>query len=184
MKLSPKINVSICCEKNYIYKCTHILQTFNKYKNIVLINCVYCLIIIIFTSFVVQTRLLVTTHSIQCYMYTFYRPNICCWQTAKNERNMNKWTMDIICTMESFGLYEAVVNILSYFNIRVNNKKKVVLVVKLRQGSGKGQARIDKGWQLRRKASKLKPLPRAYIKVGCHLPTTTTHPPISLILLN
>ena len=36
--------------------------------------------------------------------------------------------MDIICTMESFGLYEAVVNILSYFNIRVNNKNKVVLV--------------------------------------------------------
>ena len=38
--------------------------------------------------------------------------------------------MDIICTMESFGfgLYEAEVNILSYFNIRVNNKKKVVVV--------------------------------------------------------
>ena len=103
MKLSPKINVSICCEKNYIYKCTHIYQTFNKYKNIVLINCVYCLIIIIFTSFVVQTRLLVTTHSTQCYMYTFYISNICsCWQTAKNERNMNKRTMDIICTMEVF----------------------------------------------------------------------------------
>ena len=36
--------------------------------------------------------------------------------------------------------------------------------------SGKGQARMGKRWPLRRKASKLKPLPRAYIKVGCHLP--------------
>ena len=79
--------------------------------------------------------------------------------------------------MESFGLYEAVVNILSYFNIRVNNKKKVVLVVKLRQGSGKGQARIGKGWQSRQKASKLKPEPRAYTKFGCHPPTHHHHHP-------
>ena len=42
--------------------------------------------------------------------------------------------------------------------------------VKLRH-SGKGQARIGKGWPSRRKASKLKPLPRAYTKVGRHLPT-------------
>ena len=34
--------------------------------------------------------------------------------------------------------------------------------------SGKGQARMGKGWLSRRKVSKLKPLPRAYIKVGCH----------------
>ena len=27
---------------------------------------------------------------------------------------------------------------------------------------------MGKGWPLRRKASKLKPLPRAYTKVGCH----------------
>ena len=48
------------------------------------------------------------------------------------------------------------------------------------------QARIGKGWPSRRKASKLKPLPRAYIKVGCHPPTTTTttHPPKSLNTLN
>ena len=32
--------------------------------------------------------------------------------------------------------------------------------------SGEGQARIGKGWPLRGKASKLKPEPRAYIKVG------------------
>ena len=38
--------------------------------------------------------------------------------------------------------------------------------------SGEGQARIDKGWPVRRKASMLKPEPRAYTKVGCHLPTT------------
>ena len=54
--------------------------------------------------------------------------------------------------------------------------------------SGKGQARIGKGWQSRRKASKLKPLPRAYIKVGCHHPppppTTTTHPEVSIHLTN
>ena len=43
------------------------------------------------------------------------------------------------------------------------------------------QARIGKGWQSRRKASKLKALPRAYTKVGCHPPT---HPPKSLISLN
>ena len=46
--------------------------------------------------------------------------------------------------------------------------------------SGKGQARIGKGWQSRRKASKLKPLPRAYTKVGCHPPPppTTHHPKV------
>ena len=37
-------------------------------------------------------------------------------------------------------------------------------------GTGKGQARDGKGWPLRRKVLKLKPLPRAYIKVGCHHP--------------
>ena len=36
--------------------------------------------------------------------------------------------------------------------------------------SGKGQARTGKGWPLRRKAWKLKTLPRAYIKVGWHFP--------------
>ena len=41
--------------------------------------------------------------------------------------------------------------------------------------SGEGQARIGKGWPSRWKASKLKPEPRAYTKVGCHPPTTTTH---------
>ena len=40
--------------------------------------------------------------------------------------------------------------------------------ISLLWSSGKGQARIGKGWQSRRKASKLKPLPRAYTKVGCH----------------
>ena len=55
-------------------------------------------------------------------------------------------------------------------------------IVKLRQGSGKDrQGMAPKAIFL--KALKLKPLPRAYIKVGCHLPTTH-HPPISLILLN
>ena len=38
---------------------------------------------------------------------------------------------------------------------------------RVRQGS----ARNGKEWQSRRKASKLKPLPRAYTKVGCHPPT-------------
>ena len=38
--------------------------------------------------------------------------------------------------------------------------------------SGEGQARIGKGWQSRQKASKLKPEPRAYIKVGIDMPTT------------
>ena len=54
-------------------------------------------------------------------------------------------------------------------------------VIKL-WSSGECQARISKGWPLRRKASKLKPEPRAYIKVGRHLPTT--HPPGSLITPN
>ena len=40
--------------------------------------------------------------------------------------------------------------------------------------SGEGQARIGKGWPLRRKASKLKPEPRAYTKVGCHPPPPPT----------
>ena len=49
--------------------------------------------------------------------------------------------------------------------------------------SGEGQARIGKGWPLRPKAWKLKPEPRAYIKVSCHPPTTTTttHPLVSLM---
>ena len=46
--------------------------------------------------------------------------------------------------------------------------------------SGEGQARIGKGWPLRQKASKLKPEPRAYTKVGCHPPTTTTGSLITL----
>ena len=46
--------------------------------------------------------------------------------------------------------------------------------------SGKGQARIGKGWQSRWKASKLKPLPRAYTKVGCHHPPPPTHPKFNL----
>ena len=37
------------------------------------------------------------------------------------------------------------------------------------------QARVGKGWLSRQKALKLEALPRAYIKVGCHLPTNTTH---------
>ena len=41
------------------------------------------------------------------------------------------------------------------------------------RSSGKGQARKGKGWLLRRKASKLKPLPRAYIKVVCALSNDT-----------
>ena len=39
-------------------------------------------------------------------------------------------------------------------------------VVKLRQGSAREGKRL--------KASKLKALPKAYTKVGCHLPNTTT----------
>ena len=61
---------------------------------------------------------------------------------------------------------------------------------RVRQGSarigkgwpGKGQARIGKDWQgMAHKAKGLKAsLPRAYIKVGCHLPPPT-HPPERLI---
>ena len=43
--------------------------------------------------------------------------------------------------------------------------------------SGKGQARIGKGWLSRWKASKLEPLPRAYTKVGCHPPPPPPPPP-------
>ena len=53
-----------------------------------------------------------------------------------------------------------------------NNDRVVALIL---WSSGKGQARIGKGWPLRWKALTLEPLPRAYTKVGCHLPTT--HPP-------
>ena len=38
------------------------------------------------------------------------------------------------------------------------------------------QARMGKGWPFRQKVSKLKALPRAYVKVGCH-PPPTHHPP-------
>ena len=54
--------------------------------------------------------------------------------------------------------------------------------------SCEAQARVRQGsardGPLRRKALKLKPLPRAYIKVGCHPPTHHHHPPGHLILLN
>ena len=65
--------------------------------------------------------------------------------------------------------------------IRASNEgsRRFVNIVKLRQGSGKvrqGKARKGKDGE-RWKALKLKPLPWAYIKVGCHPPptTTTTH---------
>ena len=48
-------------------------------------------------------------------------------------------------------------------------------IVKLRQGSGKERQGMVKGE--RWKALKPKPLPRAYIKIGCHLPTTIYPPP-------
>ena len=44
------------------------------------------------------------------------------------------------------------------------------LIVKLRRGLGKDR----QGMALKAKGLKLEPLPRAYIKVGCHPPTTTT----------
>ena len=53
-------------------------------------------------------------------------------------------------------------------------------IVKLRQGSGKERhGMVIKRPPKALRAFKLKPLPRAYIKVGCHPPTTQ-----SLILLN
>ena len=58
----------------------------------------------------------------------------------------------------------------------IESKSKLVILYKFLWSSGKGQARIGKGWQSRQKASKLKPLPRAYTKVGCHPPPTTHHP--------
>ena len=45
--------------------------------------------------------------------------------------------------------------------------------------SGKGQARIGKGWPSRRKAFKLEPLPRVFTKVGCKPPTNHNHHPIA-----
>ena len=48
------------------------------------------------------------------------------------------------------------------------------------QALGHLRVTIGKEWQSRRKASKLKPLPRAYTKVGCHPPTPTTRSLISL----
>ena len=65
----------------------------------------------------------------------------------------------------------------TYFNLHICYCEAQARV---RQGS----ARNGKEWQSRRKASKLKPLPRAYIKVGCHPPTHHPPPTISLILLN
>ena len=56
--------------------------------------------------------------------------------------------------------------------------------MKLRQGSGKDgkDGKDGQGWA--RMALKVKglkaPLPRAYIKLGCHPPTTHHHPPASL----
>ena len=52
---------------------------------------------------------------------------------------------------------------------------KQTYIVKLRQGSGKERQGMVKGE--RWKALKPKPLPRAYIKIGCHLPTTIYPPP-------
>ena len=56
--------------------------------------------------------------------------------------------------------------------LNYHSLKKETLTNPLLWSSGKGQARMGKGWPISWKASKLKPLPRAYIKVGCH-----HHPP-------
>ena len=55
-------------------------------------------------------------------------------------------------------------------NFPYNLKKLLAILfcLGLLWSSGKGQARIVKGWQSRQKALKPKPLPRAYTKVGCH----------------
>ena len=70
-------------------------------------------------------------------------------------------------------------NILFSKNYNLQAKEKVVQNL-LYWNNCEAQARIGKGWQSRQKASKLKALPRAYIKIGCHPPTTTK----SLFLLN
>ena len=64
-----------------------------------------------------------------------------------------------------------------YFNVESISKSNKLkrAIVKLRRGSGKDRQGMAP------KASKLKPEPRAYTKVGCHLPT---HPEVSLDLTN
>ena len=57
------------------------------------------------------------------------------------------------------------------------------IMKRLLWSSGKGQARMSKGWPARRKASKLKPLPRAYIKVGRHPPNSFIIPLFSTLRL-
>ena len=84
-----------------------------------------------------------------------------------------------------FGLYRLFFFFNEWTYLAYQNLGRVFkLLEKLLWSSGEGQARIGKGWQSRQKASKLKPEPRAYIKVGCHHhpPTTTTTE--RLILLN
>ena len=61
--------------------------------------------------------------------------------------------------------YDLVTHTVSYCEL-LQTIISLLLIVKLRQGSGKDR----QGMAVKAKASKLKPLPRAYIKVGCHPP--------------
>ena len=67
------------------------------------------------------------------------------------------------------------------FIIKGKNKSfSSIHIVKLRQGSGKDwQGMVTKRHLMA--PNGLKPLPRAYIKVGCHLPPP---PEVSLLLTN
>ena len=68
------------------------------------------------------------------------------------------------------------VNVLIFNSFVIRNIKNWMSHLFPFSSNCEAQARIGKG---RRKASKLKALPRAYIKVGCHTPTTTTTTTIS-----
>ena len=80
--------------------------------------------------------------------------------TQKGHIQEERWLVKLTITMARWPIHQS-----AMYNCTMQCKC-VSCIVKLRQGSARE-------WPLRRKASKLQPLPRAYIKVGCH----HHHPP-------
>ena len=106
------------------------------------------------------------------YFSDISTPKWCYFNTTGNNSVVRQYWIRFIF----WGIYKLIPRIkkLLKFLSKLNCKQYFYCLLWFLWSSGKGQARMGKGWPLRRKALKLKPLPRAYTKVGCHHPLPTT----------
>ena len=102
------------------------------------------------------------------YFSDISTPKWCYFNTTGNNSVVRQYWIRFIF----WGIYKLIPRIkkLLKFLSKLNCKQYFYCLLWFLWSSGKGQARMGKGWPLRRKALKLKPLPRAYTKVGCHHP--------------